>query len=154
HEAVRRSQSLDGLGPLRRGLRLVEHHADGSPGRHRQSRHLGAKKPLMAFALRRARVARSRAPLVPRARSALRFYEPMADEPTSTQGLTLLVMGPPGTSRYGLPENGSITIGRSSECDVQVDDAKLSRRHVVLSSTDGLTVTDLDSRNGTIVRDV
>ncbi len=77
----------------------------------------------------------------------------LASEAAGPRGLTLLVMGPSGTSTIAVPEKGSLVIGRATECDVQIDDPKLSRRHVMLSSGDGLHITDLGSRNGTIVHD-
>ena len=44
-----------------------------------------------------------------------------------------------------------LTIGREG-CDVSLDDALVSRRHASLSrAADGLTITDLDSSNGTYV---
>ncbi len=43
-------------------------------------------------------------------------------------------------------------IGRSSACDVALDDASASRRHAELRRRGGKTVlVDLDSTNGTLV---
>jgi transcriptional regulator with PAS, ATPase and Fis domain len=52
--------------------------------------------------------------------------------------------------RFDLPLFGSLTLGRSSECDVQVDDPSVSRCHLTLHC-DGarLCVEDHGSRNGT-----
>jgi hypothetical protein len=46
-----------------------------------------------------------------------------------------------------------ISIGRSSDMDVIIDDENLSRLHArfIYTSDEGLNVTDLGSRNGTIV---
>jgi pSer/pThr/pTyr-binding forkhead associated (FHA) protein len=52
------------------------------------------------------------------------------------------------------PITGPITLGRSLDCDLWVDDPMLSRRHCQLEPAlegDGWVVTDLDSRNGTYV---
>lgn len=50
-----------------------------------------------------------------------------------------------------LPE-GEFVIGRSSSCNLSLDDALVSRRHAVLEVTaDGVTVEDLGSRNGVLV---
>jgi two-component system, NtrC family, response regulator AtoC len=49
-----------------------------------------------------------------------------------------------------LPETGQLVIGRSSECDVILDHASVSRKHVVLHlSEDAVKVEDLGSANGT-----
>ena len=46
----------------------------------------------------------------------------------------------------------SVTIGRSSSCDISVDDSEISRRHAEVTSHEGtLVVRDLDSTNGTKV---
>ncbi len=46
----------------------------------------------------------------------------------------------------------SITLGRGSEADIQVDDPSVSRMHVQLELLDdGARVTDLESRHGTFV---
>ena len=43
-------------------------------------------------------------------------------------------------------------IGRDAECEVRLADAQVSRRHAVITAiADGVRVTDLDSRHGTIV---
>jgi S-DNA-T family DNA segregation ATPase FtsK/SpoIIIE len=43
-------------------------------------------------------------------------------------------------------------IGRDDECDLVLDDDKVSRRHAALTLTDGgATLEDLDSANGTFV---
>ncbi|HEV7300059.1 MAG TPA: FHA domain-containing protein [Tepidisphaeraceae bacterium] len=47
---------------------------------------------------------------------------------------------------------GPVTIGRSPDCDVSIRDILLSRKHCRLEQVDGQwVVTDLDSKNGTIV---
>lgn len=53
---------------------------------------------------------------------------------------------------YPLPERGVITIGRSEDATLCVDDPGLSRRHAVLDRQDTTwRITDLGSRNGTVV---
>jgi len=57
-----------------------------------------------------------------------------------------------------LPSSGSVMIGRSSKCLVQVEDAMASREHALLhiGGSDGapvLTIEDVKSANGTRVRD-
>jgi predicted component of type VI protein secretion system len=48
--------------------------------------------------------------------------------------------------------DGPVTIGRSADCDVSLHDILLSRRHCKLERTaEGWALTDLGSRNGTVV---
>jgi predicted component of type VI protein secretion system len=47
---------------------------------------------------------------------------------------------------------GEFVVGRSTECQLSVDDPLVSRRHAVLKvRRDGVTVQDLGSRNGVVV---
>jgi diguanylate cyclase (GGDEF)-like protein len=49
-------------------------------------------------------------------------------------------------------EKEEMVIGRSSECDIQIDDANVSRKHATISAADdGFQVKDLGSTNGTFV---
>ena len=48
-----------------------------------------------------------------------------------------------------------LVLGQNTDCDLVVTDAKVSRRHCELRLTErGVFVQDLDSRNGTFIRDV
>lgn len=48
-----------------------------------------------------------------------------------------------------------LVVGQSADCDLSVTDPKVSRRHCELRLTDrGVFVQDLDSRNGTFIRDL
>ena len=51
-------------------------------------------------------------------------------------GLHLLVMGPKQFARFALPTRGEVVVGRgyTAAVDVQLDDAKASRRHLRLRS--------------------
>ena len=67
---------------------------------------------------------------------------------------SLLVSAPAGAYKMPLPENGELTIGRSPECAICVDDTLISRNHAVLRVRDDasvLEVVDLESSNGTRV---
>jgi pSer/pThr/pTyr-binding forkhead associated (FHA) protein len=47
---------------------------------------------------------------------------------------------------------GEFVVGRSATCQLSLDDALVSRRHaMLLVSKDGVTVEDLESRNGVVV---
>lgn len=72
-------------------------------------------------------------------------------------GTYLVVVAGPDTAKWTAIEPGRpITVGRSGTCDLVLRDALLSGRHldVVLGDGGELTVTDLDSSNGTWVEGV
>ena len=51
-----------------------------------------------------------------------------------------------------IPVRGSLVFGRSSGCDIVINDAHMSRRHAEISMKDGvLRIVDLKSSNGTSV---
>jgi DNA-binding NtrC family response regulator len=52
-----------------------------------------------------------------------------------------------------LPEQGEVVIGRAEDCDVSIDDAKLSRRHLKVRVAERIEVIDLGSTNGTFLRE-
>ena len=54
---------------------------------------------------------------------------------------------------FPLPDGGSVTIGRSHKCDIRIDDPSISRRHAILHIGPTISIEDLDSANGTRVRD-
>jgi pSer/pThr/pTyr-binding forkhead associated (FHA) protein len=59
------------------------------------------------------------------------------------------------TSGNHVPVTGSIVIGRSADCDLQVQQGLLSRRHAQLHvQPDGVWLEDLKSANGTFVNGV
>ncbi len=65
----------------------------------------------------------------------------------------ILIAGPDGSSRPYLLDRERIVLGRSSACELAfVDDAGLSRQHLAFEfSTSGWQVSDLGSKNGTLV---
>ena len=66
----------------------------------------------------------------------------------------LVVLDGPGRGRkYKISK--SAIIGRSSTCDVIIDDGEVSRRHARITTTEGgFVIEDLESRNGTAVNGV
>ncbi|MBC7975778.1 MAG: sigma 54-interacting transcriptional regulator [Myxococcales bacterium] len=66
--------------------------------------------------------------------------------------LQLVVLGGGSIGSHPLPEAGTVTIGRSRKCDVRVDDDSISRLHAKLHTGERLTIEDLGSANGTLVR--
>jgi pSer/pThr/pTyr-binding forkhead associated (FHA) protein len=55
---------------------------------------------------------------------------------------------------YSLSDGQTLTAGRVAQCDLQLDDPRVSRRHCTMSSSDGiLRVKDLESANGTFINE-
>jgi two-component system cell cycle sensor histidine kinase/response regulator CckA len=84
--------------------------------------------------------------------SALDHQSLLAGASGETQPRLVVLTGHEQGRRF--PLDGPVVIGRGDECDVQLDDGKVSRRHArVLPSADGevWVVEDVGSRNGTLV---
>ena len=71
----------------------------------------------------------------------------------AARGSGLLVMSLESFTSLPLPGRSCVTIGRSSKCDVRLDDPLASRRHARLNIGETFTIEDLHSANGTRVRD-
>jgi DNA-binding NtrC family response regulator len=67
--------------------------------------------------------------------------------------LQLLVYSGEDVRSIDLPAQGSMSIGRNEESAVRIDDLSVSRNHAVLHVGAKLTIEDLGSANGTMVRD-
>jgi DNA-binding NtrC family response regulator len=66
--------------------------------------------------------------------------------------LHLLVVEGETSSRFALPGEGLVVIGRGPEADLELSDPSVSRKHArVLVSGDEVRIVDLDSHNGTLV---
>src|SRR6185295_3599173 len=51
-----------------------------------------------------------------------------------------------------LPAGRETVVGRDADCDVVLDDDRVSRRHAILvSDGTGWSITDLTSKNGTLI---
>jgi len=62
--------------------------------------------------------------------------------------------GPNMGRRYPLSPSGSMIIGRSADCSIQIDDHSVSRRHARIDPTpEGYVACDLGSTNGTFIND-
>lgn len=66
-------------------------------------------------------------------------------------GVSLLIMTKSGVYTCPLPESGELTLGRGEDCEVRVDDRKVSRRHAILRVGETFELRDLGSFNGTLV---
>ena len=66
--------------------------------------------------------------------------------------LRLQVVGGPDAGLVVALQRGSVSIGRDPDCDVQLSDPDVSRRHALLTvTTTTLTIDDLRSTNGTSI---
>nr|WP_257908784.1 FHA domain-containing protein [Janibacter limosus] len=63
-----------------------------------------------------------------------------------------VVAGPDTGREYAL-QRGTSHVGRGRDCEVQINDASVSRRHAKLLVADVVEVTDLGSSNGVVVGD-
>jgi DNA-binding NtrC family response regulator len=67
--------------------------------------------------------------------------------------LFLLVVGDGVFATEALPGSGTAAIGQSSDSDVRIDDASISRNHATLHLDEPIRISDSNSANGTWVRD-
>ncbi|MFO0609933.1 MAG: sigma 54-interacting transcriptional regulator [Polyangiales bacterium] len=72
--------------------------------------------------------------------------------PDAPRTLKLQVYAAGVSATVDLPAAGTVTLGRSNEADVSVDDPSVSRRHAALHLGDDLVLEDLHSANGTFIR--
>ncbi|MFO0660163.1 MAG: sigma 54-interacting transcriptional regulator [Polyangiaceae bacterium] len=66
---------------------------------------------------------------------------------------TLLVFGEGTCESHALPQRGSVVMGRAADVDIRIDDPSVSRAHARLDIGDDLVIHDLQSANGTRIRD-
>jgi DNA-binding NtrC family response regulator len=70
---------------------------------------------------------------------------------TTAHSIALLVRCAAGVAMCPIRDASGVTLGRSPECDVVIEDASVSRRHALLRLAPEPTIEDLGSRNGTAV---
>ncbi|HSK03340.1 MAG TPA: sigma 54-interacting transcriptional regulator [Kofleriaceae bacterium] len=66
--------------------------------------------------------------------------------------LQVVVIGNGTFATHPVPDGAALTIGRSNRCEIPVDDESISRRHAILHIGETVTIEDLGSVNGTVVR--
>jgi diguanylate cyclase (GGDEF)-like protein len=77
----------------------------------------------------------------------------IAEKPVAKEACLVVIYGMELGKKFNL-ESSSIIIGRSSKCDVQIDQESVSRNHCKLINTGkSVIVRDLGSTNGTYVND-
>lgn len=66
----------------------------------------------------------------------------------------ILMGGPNNGKQYELNEGKTLVVGRTAECDIQIDHPSVSRRHAEIAlSWSGTFINDLSSANGVFVDD-
>jgi DNA-binding NtrC family response regulator len=76
---------------------------------------------------------------------------PAADERAPEERVYAVhATGPSGGARHILPD-GLVSVGRDGGCAIVLDDPRVSRTHVALYVGQTITLTDLDSANGTFL---
>jgi len=68
-------------------------------------------------------------------------------------GYTLLMIGPDVAATVNLPEKGTVLIGRDESATIRIVDPLASRNHARLYVGERIEIEDLESANGTVVRD-
>jgi transcriptional regulator of acetoin/glycerol metabolism len=68
-------------------------------------------------------------------------------------GHVLRVVAHTSVDLVGLPRFGELSIGRAKDCDIQIDDGSISRKHALLSLGPSIRIKDLGSASGTRVGD-
>jgi two-component system response regulator AtoC len=76
----------------------------------------------------------------------------VAAEPSPVR-LHALVISDKIVATYPLPDSGEVHIGRGPHCEIPIDDPSISRTHAALTIGPPLAIRDLNSANGTRVRD-
>jgi two-component system, cell cycle response regulator len=77
----------------------------------------------------------------------------ITDRPAAKEACLVVIYGQELGRKYNL-EASSIIIGRSSKCDIQIDQESISRNHCKLINTGkSVLVRDLGSTNGTYIND-
>ena len=69
--------------------------------------------------------------------------------PALDRRFRLLVLFDDRSWIFPLPDRGAVTIGRSEDVDIQIDDPSISRKHTRIHVGHALKVEDLGSANGT-----
>ena len=90
--------------------------------------------------------------------SSMPGYPPLARDDNRASAsrerrYVLLVIGDQTKATYPLPDVGTVTIGRSQQNDVVIDDPSISRRHCIIHIGPTIRVEDLGSANGTRICD-
>ncbi len=73
----------------------------------------------------------------------------------SADGALIVMHGEEETQEWSLPVGGELVAGRDASCAMHLPDRQISRRHAIFRrSAEGVSVEDLQSKNGTWVNGV
>ncbi|MDX9999800.1 MAG: GGDEF domain-containing protein [Polyangia bacterium] len=74
-------------------------------------------------------------------------------KPEARDACVVVIYGPELGKKYNL-DGPSLIIGRSSKCDIQIDQESVSRNHAkIVNNGQSVMIRDLGSTNGTVVND-
>ena len=89
----------------------------------------------------------------PRSKTVVTVISKIAEKPTSRDACLVVIYGLELGRKYNL-ESANIIIGRSSKCDIQIDQESVSRNHAkIINTGKSIILRDLGSTNGTYVND-
>jgi two-component system cell cycle response regulator len=88
-----------------------------------------------------------------RAKTVVTSISRISERPTGKEACLVVIYGSELGKKYNL-NAPSLVIGRSSKCDIQIDQESISRNHTKLVNTGkSILIRDLGSTNGTYVND-
>src|SRR4051812_5104221 len=88
-----------------------------------------------------------------RAKTVVTSISRISERPTGKEACLVVIYGSELGKKYNL-NAASLVIGRSSKCDIQIDQESISRNHSKIVNTGkSILVRDLGSTNGTYVND-
>jgi two-component system cell cycle response regulator len=88
-----------------------------------------------------------------RAKTVVTAISRITDRPLGKEACLVVIYGDELGKKYNL-DTPSVVIGRSSKCDIQIDQESISRNHSKIVNTGkSILVRDLGSTNGTYVND-
>jgi two-component system cell cycle response regulator len=88
-----------------------------------------------------------------RAKTVVTAISRISERPNGKQACLVIIYGDELGKKYNLDTN-SVVVGRSSKCDIQIDQESISRNHSKIVNTGkSILVRDLGSTNGTYVND-
>jgi len=88
-----------------------------------------------------------------RAKTVVTSISRISERPSAKEACLVVIYGSELGKKYNL-NSSSLVIGRSSKCDIQIDQESISRNHSKIVNTGkSILVRDLGSTNGTYVND-
>jgi two-component system, cell cycle response regulator len=88
-----------------------------------------------------------------RAKTVVTSISRISERPTGKEACLVVIYGSELGKKYNL-NAASLVIGRSSKCDIQIDQESISRNHTKIVNTGkSILIRDLGSTNGTYVND-